>query len=184
MSSQAISATGVPVAGTDNGSGATLSWNTFGFTIPVGSSIDGISISITHTSNHDSGTQYIGDTSARLLLFPGVATGSNYAVTTGGAQGVGDWPTGSTVVVYGTGSTDLWGTTPSVNDINSNTFGFELHIAGTKQNGSETGTVTAVTITVYYTPGAGVGGGAGAAGCKIGFMHHEPVDWLLERIGS
>lgn len=72
------------------------------------------------------------------LLKGDVITGSNLASTS-------EWPASDGTAVYG-GATELWGTTWTVSDINSATFGAAL--SADVRNG--TARVDHMTVTVYY----------------------------------
>lgn len=72
------------------------------------------------------------------LLKGDVITGSNLASTS-------EWPTSDGTATYG-GATQLWGTTWTVSDINSATFG--AAISADVRNG--TARVDHMTVTVYY----------------------------------
>ena len=82
----------------------------FGFAIPSGNTINGISVAVTY---QNSGTDY-----TTKLLKAGSLVGSNLATAATS-------PTSATVVTWG-GSSNLWGTTWSYSDINSSTFGVAI----------------------------------------------------------
>ena len=109
----------------------------FQFTIPLASTIDGITVEIEK--------RYVGvgvqDRSVKLIK-NGVVVGSEKA--SGSAWGAAD-----AFVSYG-GATDLWGETWSVADINASNFGVQL-IAFAITSGTSDGEVDSFRITITYT---------------------------------
>lgn len=129
------------VFGNEGDSSKDLDCTNFGFSIPAGSTIDGIEVNI----ERNGGTQ-IQDTSIKLLNDDG-AGGESAQDKSAGAT----WSSTDAVVTFG-GSTDTWGETWSVSDVNSSSFGvriqcedvnfdFQLGIAG----------IDHVEIVVHYT---------------------------------
>lgn len=121
----------------------------FGFTIPGGATISGITVEIEKANGGVGGPT--NDTRVRIVK--------------GGAIGATDksegpnWPTNDAYSTYGSGS-DLWGETWTSTDINSATFGVVIaHIIGLV--GPPTPTVDHIRITVTYSGGGGAGGGMG-----------------------
>lgn len=114
----------------------------FGFTIPSGSTIDGI---VVEWRRRDlSGGAGVKDKAVRILK-AGSVVGSDYATATA-------WATSYGYVTYG-GSSDLWGTTWSVSEINA--AGFGAAIAGESTGSGGWPQVDHARITVYYTVSAG-----------------------------
>ena len=105
---------------------------------------DGIELKIVHyceyADNNSDNALYLRKTSGQV--------GSNYASATLWSDLVGQ------TFTYG-GATDKWGTTWSVEDINSSDFGCDFSIDCA--NSSRTGYVDYIEIRIYYT--AGTGGG-------------------------
>lgn len=131
-----------------NGSGAFttdyLHATNFGFSIPTGSTIDGIVVEIEKaftTSGNDTGAD-----NSVLIIKGGSRTGTNKASGT-------NWGSTDAYATYGT-STDLWGTTWTAADINSSDFGVALQAAASKSGGPDTNNfyVDHVRITIHYTP--------------------------------
>jgi hypothetical protein len=116
----------------------------WGFSIPAGATIDGITVSI-ERSWTGSGTSNVQDTSLRLLK-AGTKVGDDKAAT------ATNWPTSDGTATYG-GAADLWGTTWTDSDINASNFGFALKVEN-DGSGSKTARLDYVTITVNYTGGA------------------------------
>lgn len=115
----------------------------FGFNIPTGATITGITASIMRQSNSNAGTNSVDDDVVRLMK-NSVLIGSNYASAV-------DWPTNMTIANYGTGTTDLWGTTWTEADINNANFGLMLRVLNESANNNRTASVDYVEITVYFT---------------------------------
>ncbi|MFZ2096959.1 MAG: MBG domain-containing protein, partial [Anaerolineales bacterium] len=114
----------------------------YGFTIPSGSTINGITVVINRQSSGRR-APFLRDNVVRLVK-GGAITGNNKALT--GA----DWPnTGLGTVTYGS-STDLWGTTWTAEEINATNFGVVLSAVNAKTTRSRTATVDYIQITVYY----------------------------------
>lgn len=114
----------------------------FGFTIPTGATITGISVTIMRQSSSNAGGNSVDDNVVRLMKNLTLA-GNNYATTT-------DWPTTMSAANYGTGTTDMWGTTWTEADINNANFGLYFRVTNESGN-NRTASVDYVEITVYYT---------------------------------
>ena len=113
----------------------------FNFTIPPGSTINWIQISIEKSEgNMNSAT--IFDNIVRLVK-NNVVTGDNKATNTA-------WSTTDAITTYG-GSWDLWGTTWTSSDINNANFWLVLSV-GRTSGWDEQARVDHITITVTYTP--------------------------------
>lgn len=119
----------------------------FGFSIPVGSTIDGIVVEIERKASRSDGLNNCRDIDVKLVKSSGTFGTINKAAT--GTN----WPTSDTIASYGS-SSDLWGETWSASDINSSNFGVGLR-AFTTIDLSCTASVDSFAITVYYTAGAG-----------------------------
>lgn len=116
----------------------------FGFSIPVGSTINGIYVEIEVKASQDLPFSHsVGDNSVRLIQ--------------GGAIGGTDestyphWPTAEGYNIYGS-SSDLWGLSWTVAQINASNFGVALNVI-TVNFGADA-YVNYVRITVYYSPSA------------------------------
>jgi hypothetical protein len=124
-----------------------LEWTNFGFTIPAGT-INGIVVTIIDNGTSDANNT-IEDNLVSLIV-GGSITGSNKATAT-------TWPSTDQTVVYGT-SSDLWGLTPTVSQINASNFGVVLQAQSlNSKDGTTTLTasVDSATIQVFYTAAAG-----------------------------
>jgi len=134
----------------------------FGFTIPSGATINGVSVSVeTWTSNY--GWDKYCRTSTIKLVKGGTISGSNQGNAT-------DWTDSfpGTVLTYG-GASELWGLTLTDTDINSSTFGVAL--SATIENTTGKATMIAyvdyISITITYTEGA--------AGVPKQMMHYAKM---------
>lgn len=119
----------------------------FGFAIPSGATINGITVEVDRKSSGISSEDKLIQ-----LYKAGVLVGLNKASTT-------DYTTSDVTATYG-GAADLWGTTWTHTDINSATFGIGFQ---SQQVGSASRTISVdfVRITIDYTEGGGGGGGGG-----------------------
>ncbi len=113
----------------------------FGFTIPAGATINGITVEIDHTNVAGAASDN------RVQL----AKGTTFASLVGNnkADLATDWPTASTVITYGAAN-DLWGATWSDTDINASSFAVMLSVQADAAN-TDIG-VDYVRVTVNYTP--------------------------------
>jgi hypothetical protein len=95
----------------------------FGFSIPTGSIIKGIFVEVEKSASNVSILASIEDNSVRLIK-GGTIVGTNHKLS-------GTWSTSESYHGYGN-STDLWGTTWTVADINASNFGiaFSSSIVG------------------------------------------------------
>lgn len=108
-----------------------------GFAIPTGATIDGI---VFDMACYGDGGPY--DHTVRLTKTAGTAVGDNKALGSGSRWDTGGtWPYRS----YGS-SSDLWGTTWTVAEINASGFGAIIYYQG-----GGFGFVDAFRLTVYYT---------------------------------
>lgn len=112
----------------------------FGFTIPVGATIDGIVVDIERSDNGGSGN--IKDNIVKIIK-AGTITGTDKSA---GAN----WPSSDATKTYGT-ATDLWGTTWTVANINASTFGVAISAKRTGGGGNNRARIDNIQITVYYT---------------------------------
>jgi len=118
-----------------------------GFSIPDGSTIDGITVEI---QKRDAAIGAAVDFRVQLLDAAGALVGANKADT------VTDWPTAATTITYG-GIADTWTASPTVAMVNDVDFGVVLSAQATAANTDIF--VDFVRITITYTappPPAGV----------------------------
>lgn len=112
----------------------------FGFSIPAGSTIDGITVEIERRSIiANSGKDF----RVQLQNPVGTTIGNNLAVP------ATIWPTAATVATYG-GATNLWGATLTPTIVNDSAFGVILSAQANIAN-ADIG-VDFIRMTVHYTP--------------------------------
>jgi len=112
---------------------------TFGFTIPAGATINGIRAQI----EKKAGDVDMMDESVKILR-AGVVTGDE-------KKSGADWPLSDAYTTYG-GSTDKWGKTWTVAQINATNFGVNIAATLTAGEFPVSAFVDHIKITVYYTP--------------------------------
>jgi hypothetical protein len=126
----------------------------FGFSIPGGSTIDGIEVSV-EKSHTQGGTanMFSRDNQVRIVKGGTIGTAEDRAQT-----GV-NWPLNTDATVTYGGAADLWGETWAATDINAGNFGVAISATGVKVGGGQPGTSTArvdhMQITVHFTPTGG-----------------------------
>jgi hypothetical protein len=121
-----------------------LQGTNYGFAIPAGATINGITVTIGRMSSSNGGGNSINDVDLNLLK-AGVIVGGDKAVAT-------DWPiTTITAASYG-GTADLWGTTWTPAEINASNFGVSLSVVNQSSSSTRTASVDYMQITVNYTP--------------------------------
>jgi len=130
----------------DNGASHYLKATNFGFSIPTNSTINGILVGIERKM--ESSSNVVKDSAVKIVKADGTIGTTNKASTT-------QYPTTDTYVNYGS-SSDLWGETWTVADINDADFGIVLssYVSYTDvQPTTTTVYVDHIRITVYYTAG-------------------------------
>ncbi|MGA3200772.1 MAG: hypothetical protein ABSD89_15420, partial [Halobacteriota archaeon] len=134
-----------------------ISASGFGFSIPIGATVTGITAAIVR-ANLTGGATYLVDSSIQLLK-AGVATGTNMATGT-------YWPAALQTAQYG-GSSNLWGATWAPADINNAGFGIWVNVQNSSsgyyifEHGQEvwvngptaTAGIDFISLTVNYTQG-------------------------------
>jgi hypothetical protein len=127
----------------DGGISHYLQGSSYGFVIPTGATINGITVVINRQST-GSNAPFLRDYVVSLVK-GGNIVGDNKAVTET------DWPSGSFGTQSYGGATDLWGTTWSAADINDSSFGVVLSATNPREMYSRDATVDYMQITVNYT---------------------------------
>jgi len=122
-----------------SGTSTPINGSNYGFSIPSGSTIDGITVVISRASS--AGTS-LEDANIQMLK-AGATTGINKAVGT-------DWTTSQVLATYGS-ATDLWGTTWTADDVNNTGFGVTLSAFNKHGSLAITALVDYMSITVNYT---------------------------------
>ena len=153
----------------------------YGFSIPTGATINGITVVINRSSSGSSSPR-VRDSIVSLVK-NGTISGSNLAAT-----GT-DWGSMATATYGGTSS--LWGTTWSAEDINATNFGVVLSVTNTNNN-SRTASVDYIQITVTYTStgtivGTATATAAGSTSINVSMPYTEDsngdntaiVKWVL-----
>lgn len=126
-----------------SGTSEYLQGTNYGFSIPAGSTINGITVSINRSSSSNGGGNSLNDADLNLLK-AGSIVGTDKATAT-------DWPTSLGVATYG-GASDLWGTTWTATDINATNFGVSLSALNQSGFSTRTASVDYIQVTVTYTP--------------------------------
>lgn len=121
----------------------------YGFSIPTGATIDGVTVDVHRKANFDEATKRIRDSTLHLRK-AGTRTGTNKAATTT------NWPTAEATATYG-GAADLWGNTLAPADINNSGFGVSLKVVCGSAFSVQTAYVDYIAITINYTEGGGGG---------------------------
>ena len=112
----------------------------YGFTIPAGNQIDGIQVRITRKEDNANAKDF------RVRLVKGGVIGASDRISSF------NWPSTNTTRVHGT-STDLWGDTWTIAEINA--AGFGVAVAAQRSSNSATpiaARIDNLRITVYYSP--------------------------------
>ena len=113
----------------------------FGFSIPDGATIDGITVAVEKNS-FDS---QFGVTDEHVKIVKGGSIGTTNKADTGT-----EWPTTDGTATYG-GVSDLWGETWTAADINASNFGIVVSSDSSAGIGGDQARIDHVTITVTYT---------------------------------
>jgi hypothetical protein len=145
-------------AGAEDGAEATISTYTddtpslslrvtnFGFAVPAGATINGVTVEVKRRKTNDLGFS-TKDANVNLTKNGTAAVGTNKASAT-------NWTTTLTFATYG-GAADLWGTTWTATEINASTFGVLLKVYDPIGGGGETANVDFIRVTVDFTAAAG-----------------------------
>lgn len=109
----------------------------FGFAIPSGATIDGITVTVEHSSSQ---ANRVNDSAVRIVKGGTIGSTDKGSAT--------NWPTSDASVNYG--ERLAW----AYSDINASNFGMAISAASIG-SGTRTARIDLVTITVTYTEGAG-----------------------------
>lgn len=115
----------------------------FGFTIPAGSTIDGILVEIQRRAS--TAPSSASDHRVQLTTAENAFVGDNKALTTT------DWPLAATTQSYG-GAADTWNASPTVAMVNAVGFGVTLSAQADEANADIQ--VDFIRVTITYTPPA------------------------------
>ncbi len=119
-----------------------LEASSFGFTIPLSTTINGIMAEVKKNSLSGTSSFPIRDSLVQLMTSVGTNVGANRA-------SAAPWSGTSTYSTYG-GSSDLWGSTWTPAVINSTGFGLAFKARNTVATG-QAANVDHIRITVFYT---------------------------------
>ena len=114
----------------------------FGFAIPAGATINGITVEVELSATQ---LNRVTDNAVRIVKGGTIGSTDKSSGTT--------WPTTEAYRTYG-GAADLWGETWAYSDINDSTFGFAIS-CGATGSGTRDGQVDHIRITIDYTAGGG-----------------------------
>jgi hypothetical protein len=133
----------------------------FGFAIPTGATIDGVTVSIERKAADRLTHRHVVDSVVRLVV-GGTVSGDNKADTST------FWPTPTRdySASYG-GAADLWGLTLSAADVNGADFGVVLSATSAGSIGTTSGSVDHITVTITYTEGVRVPRAPAALDCLM-----------------
>lgn len=122
----------------------------FGFSIPSGSTINGILVEVEGSSSADNSSYYTVTNTIKLIK-GGAITGNNKG------DDSTHWGTSDSYMSYGS-SSDLWGATLSYTDVNASNFGVALAVRMFAYGKTNTfGYVDHIRMTITYTTGGGGG---------------------------
>lgn len=120
-----------------------LDLTNFGFSVPSGATINGITVAIERSVSAASNSQ---DETVQLIK-GGTASGNNKAAT------ATNWPVQASEASVNYGSTsDLWGLTLTDSDVNASNFG--VRIAAKTTSASSSPQIDFVSISIDYTAAA------------------------------
>lgn len=116
----------------------------FGFSIPAGSTINGIQVMVEkqESCNSYSCSSHVYDNQVHIV--------KNNTVGSTDRSSNSAWSDNDTTTTYGS-PTDLWGQSWTASDINNSNFGFVISAKRTS-GGDRTAKVDSIQVKVYYTP--------------------------------
>lgn len=120
-----------------------LEATTFGFALPAGT-VDGIEAAVERSKTD--GTGVCEDATIQLII-GGSPTGDDKSIA-------GAWPGTDASQAYG-GTSDLWGLTPTVAQVNATNFGLDVSATETGGVNSADCSVDHITMTVTFTVAVG-----------------------------
>ena len=131
------------------GPSTSLSSSTFGFSIPVGDTINGIQVDIVSHCSAISSCSFStvqGGIGISVTKVAATATGTAKSNTT-------TWAVTDGTTTFGSAA-DLWGTTWTPADVNSTGFGVIFQIDNANGVSARTASIDSASITVTFTPAA------------------------------
>jgi hypothetical protein len=115
----------------------------------VSGTVNGITQTFTGDATANSGSHFVEDAFVQMLVSsPGTTptvSANNYGLTST------KWPTSFAAVTYGTGTTDLWGSSWTAAQINGSGFGVLIQVSIENTTGSTGANLYDSSVTVYYT---------------------------------
>lgn len=119
----------------------------FGFSLPVGATINSISVDVERKASHNSASYNVTDYAVQL------ATGAGTFVGTDQKDTLTYWPTSDGVKTYAPGND--WGSGVTVTDVNGSGFGVGIraYLYQVSTGTSVVAFIDSITITITYTAG-------------------------------
>lgn len=119
----------------------------FGFSIPAGATINGITVEIERNVQNHALADPVQDNRVRLVKAGTIQTTDKASVS--------NWPASDTYATYG-GGADLWSGTWTDSDINDSGFGMAISAKGVSVlNDPPVAQIDHIRITITYTEAAG-----------------------------
>lgn len=115
----------------------------FGFSVPAGATIDGVTVEIERMTTNNTAARNTTDNIVKLVK-NGTISGDDKAAT------ATKWPTADAYASYG-GATNLWGLSLTATDINNSTFGVAISATTTSDGASINARIDHIRITIDYT---------------------------------
>ncbi len=119
----------------------------FGFTVPAGATINGVTVEIERMTTNNTAARKTIDNIVKLVK-GGVISGTDKADT------VSKWPITDAYATYG-GAADLWGLTLAYTDVNAADFGVAISANTTSDGAAVNARIDHIRITIDYTAAAG-----------------------------
>jgi CshA-type fibril repeat protein len=175
---------------TTNSNSAYLYLTNFGFTVPSGATIKGITVNIERFYTRTGTTATISSASIRV----GTYNGSTFT-TIGSGQTLAAFPLNTKATVTVGSATNLLGATSAnlmalvggVPTINTANFGIRIRAAATNTSGTSTATanIDYVTVKIDYTPAATYGDDNSDIGFSVsGYTNATTYTWAAPSGGS
>ncbi len=117
----------------------------FGFSIPVGATVNGVTVEIERMTTNNAAARNTIDNIVKLVK-GGVISGTDKADT------VSKWPIADAYASYG-GAADLWGLTLTYSDVNAADFGVAISANTTSDGATINARIDHIRITIEYTAG-------------------------------
>lgn len=115
----------------------------FGFSIPTGATIDGVTVEIERMTTNNTAARNTIDNIVKLVK-GGTISGTDKADT------VTKWPIADAYGSYG-GAADLWGLSLSYSDVNATDFGVAISANTTSDGATINARIDHIRITINYT---------------------------------